>query len=69
MKVGIIRCRQTEDPCPGNTDFKMGAEAIVLASCISLGTPIGMACPHFAAMCESIRKAVGPEIALIDYTH
>lgn len=23
MKVGIIRCRQTEDYCPGTTDFKM----------------------------------------------
>ncbi len=22
MKVGIIRCRQTEDMCPGTTDFK-----------------------------------------------
>ena len=23
MKVGIIRCQQTEDFCPGTTDFKM----------------------------------------------
>ncbi len=23
MKVGIIRCMQTEDFCPGTTDFKM----------------------------------------------
>lgn len=23
MKVGIIRCQQTEDYCPGTTDFKM----------------------------------------------
>ena len=22
-KVGIIRCQQTEDYCPGTTDFKM----------------------------------------------
>ncbi|MGI6077064.1 MAG: CGGC domain-containing protein [Fastidiosipilaceae bacterium] len=22
MKVGVIRCRQTEDYCPGTTDFK-----------------------------------------------
>lgn len=21
MKIGIIRCQQTEDSCPGNTDF------------------------------------------------
>jgi len=23
MKIGIIRCMQTEDYCPGTTDFKM----------------------------------------------
>jgi predicted metal-binding protein len=109
MKVGIIRCQQTEDICPGNTDFKLaaeglkgfegagpvevmgfvscggcpakrviarakdmiqrGANAIVFASCISRGNPIGMACPHFAPMCESLRTAVGAEITLIDYTH
>jgi predicted metal-binding protein len=23
MKIGIIRCAQTEDYCPGTTDFKM----------------------------------------------
>lgn len=23
MKVGIIRCMQTEDYCPGSTDFKV----------------------------------------------
>ncbi len=26
MKVGIIRCMQTEDYCPGTTDFKIIAE-------------------------------------------
>jgi predicted metal-binding protein len=26
MKVGIIRCKQTEDFCPGTTDFKVIAE-------------------------------------------
>ena len=25
MKVGIIRCQQTEDMCPGSTDFKVAA--------------------------------------------
>ncbi|OIN99458.1 MAG: CGGC domain-containing protein [Desulfovibrionaceae bacterium CG1_02_65_16] len=25
-KVGIIRCRQTEDLCPGTTDLKIAAE-------------------------------------------
>ena len=26
MKAGIIRCRQTEDMCPGSTDFKVAAQ-------------------------------------------
>ncbi len=26
MKVGIIRCQQTEETCPGTTDFKMMRE-------------------------------------------
>jgi len=87
MKVGIIRCQQTEDMCPGSMDFivtsegkmafaetgpvkvvgfvscggcpgkravsranlmvERGAEAIVLASCISKGNPIGFPCPHY----------------------
>ena len=25
MKVGIIRCQQTEDMCPGATDFRVAA--------------------------------------------
>lgn len=25
-KVGIIRCQQTEDLCPGTTDFKVAVE-------------------------------------------
>ncbi|VBB07717.1 Hypothetical protein LUCI_2982 [Lucifera butyrica] len=26
MKVGILRCQQTEDLCPGSTDFKVAKE-------------------------------------------
>ncbi|MFP4243302.1 MAG: CGGC domain-containing protein [Chitinispirillaceae bacterium] len=26
MKVGIIRCQQTEDMCPGTVDFKVASE-------------------------------------------
>jgi len=109
MKVGIIRCQQTEDMCPGSTDFTVaaegklafeeigkseiigflscggcpgkkavtrakmmverGAEAIVFASCISRGNPIGFACPHFSQMKEAVRKKLGDSIVIIDYTH
>ena len=109
MKIGIIRCQQTEDMCPGNTDFKIakegkqafeeigpvevigflscggcpgkravaraklmverGAEAIVFASCISKGNPIGFPCPHYINMRDSIIKKVGSKIRIIEYTH
>ncbi len=26
LKVGIIRCQQTEDMCPGTTDFKVASD-------------------------------------------
>jgi len=109
IKVGIIRCQQTEDMCPGTMDFKVasegkmafaktgpvdiegfvscggcpgkravsraalmverGAEAIVIASCISRGNPIGFPCPHYEEMKKSIAKKVGPGIKIIDWTH
>lgn len=28
-KIGIIRCQQTEDMCPGTTDFKVAKEGIL----------------------------------------
>jgi len=109
LKVGIIRCQQTEDICPGNTDFKVasegklafketgpveiigfvscggcpgkraatraklmvdrGAEAIVIASCISKGNPLDFPCPHFDKMKQSIIKKVGECVPIIDWTH
>ena len=108
-KVGIIRCQQTEDICPGTMDFKIaaegklafektgqvqiigfvscggcpgkravsrakimvdrGAEAIVFASCIKRGTPMGFSCPHYKAMKDAIIRTIGSEIEVIDYTH
>jgi predicted metal-binding protein len=29
MKVGIIRCQQTEDMCPGTMDFKVAREGML----------------------------------------
>jgi predicted metal-binding protein len=110
MKVGLIRCLQTEDMCPGTTDFKVmrekkcafkdvegeievigvttcggcpgkkavtraammverGADTIVLASCITKGTPIGFACPHAQAMKDAIKKRLGEDVNIIDHTH
>lgn len=110
MKVGIIRCAQTEDLCPGTTDFKFakekkgafetlkddieivgflncggcpgkkapsrakllvsrGAEAIAFASCIKKGTPMGFPCPNAEKMIELVKKVVGEEIPVLEYTH
>lgn len=110
MKVGLIRCLQTEDMCPATTCFKVmntkklafegitedievigvntcggcpgkkavtraaemvkrGADTIVLASCITKGTPIGFPCPNAVQMKAAIEKKVGESINLIGYTH
>ncbi len=108
-KVGVIRCQQTEDMCPGTTDFKVasegklafeemgpaeivgfvscggcpgkraisrakimvdrGAQAIVFASCVSRGNPIGYPCPHYANMRDAVAKKLGKELEIIEYTH
>ncbi|MCI2061684.1 MAG: CGGC domain-containing protein [Eubacteriaceae bacterium] len=110
MKIGIIRCMQTEDYCPGTADFKAvrehtgvfesideeieivgfcscggcpgkksvmrardlvkrGAEAIVFASCIIKGTPIGYPCPFAAKMEKLIRAEIGDDVKFLDHTH
>ena len=68
MKVGIIRCMQTEDYCPGTTDFKAirektgvfegVEEEIALIGFIKCG-----GCPGKKA---SLR--IG-EIQILDHTH
>ncbi len=110
MKVGLLRCAQTEDMCPGSTCFKVmhvkmlefdkydeeieivgvnscggcpgkravpravemikrNADTIVFASCMSKGTPIGVPCPHFDSIKESVQRKVGDDIRFIEYTH
>ena len=108
-KVGIIRCQQTEDMCPGakclqiapqgkdafaelgecqDVGFvscggcprkravpraamlkKLGAEAVALTSCITLGTPIGFPCPNKGLMLKAIKAALGEDFPVLDYTH
>lgn len=111
MKMGIIRCAQTEEFCPAsnclkymrerkgafqdiNEDIicvgintcggcpgkkaglraanmvkKAGAEAIAIASCIRLGTPINFPCPFGKKLEDAVREAVGENIKIFDYTH
>lgn len=112
MKVGIIRCLQTEDYCPGSVDFaairnkkgafshvapgenidvigmvscggcpgkktlmrarelvKRGADTIALASCITVGTPVGFACPHAEKIKAMLINDLDDEITFLDHTH
>ena len=80
MKVGIIRCMQTEDFCPGTTDFRMirekkGAfegveEDIEIIGFINCGgCPGKKACPFAKRMKDVIQNDLGDGIRLIDYTH
>ena len=56
MKLGIIRCMQTEDYCPGSTDFKSILERT--------GAFAGI-----EEEIEIIAKALGGGIQFLDYTH
>ncbi len=110
MKIGLIRCRQTEDICPGTMDFKIirekkcafegiqedieiigmvscggcpgkkavtraeemvkrGADTIVLASCITKGTPLGFPCPHAKQIKAAIENKLTNKVKIIDFTH
>ena len=109
MKVGLIRCLQTEDMCGGTMCYKAmrekfgafegadeitlinvntcggcpgkkavtraarmvrsGADTIVLASCISKGTPVGFPCPYKEHMEKAIRAKVGPDVTILTYSH
>ena len=108
-KVGIIRCRETIDMCPGIMCFRsaekhtgafeelgeaqiigfvdcggcpgkraisrakkmeeLGANVIMLASCISQGTPIDFVCPHLESIKTTLEKKLNPKTALMTYTH
>lgn len=110
MKVGLIRCLQTENLCPATKCFltinekkgafkdidedihciavntcggcpgkntaerakrmvKQGAEAIVVSSCITLGSPMDFPCPFHHKIIEIVKKAVGDGIRVFEYSH
>ncbi|HII75465.1 MAG TPA: CGGC domain-containing protein [Methanolinea sp.] len=70
--VGFVTC----GGCPGKRAIprakmlvERGAQAIVFASCITRGNPIGYPCPHYADMRDCVKKAIGPDISIIEWTH
>jgi predicted metal-binding protein len=67
--VGFVTC----GGCPGKKAIprakmliERGAEAIVFASCISRGNPIGFPCPHYTTIRDVVMKAIGSEIPVIE---
>lgn len=70
--VGVISC----GGCPGKravmraTELvKRGAEIIMMASCISKGSPIAFPCPNKGLMFKAIKHKIGNEIPLLEYSH
>jgi predicted metal-binding protein len=70
--IGFLSC----GGCSGQkavTRAKMmvdrGADAIVFASCMRNGNPIGYPCPHFATIKAAVEKKLEAEIKIIDWTH
>ncbi len=70
--VGFVSC----GGCPGKRAVarakmlkERGAEVIVTASCMTLGTPLGFPCPHKDMILATIRRALGDGVTVLDYTH
>lgn len=70
--VGFVTC----GGCPGTRAIprakmlvERGAQAIVFASCITRGNPIGYPCPHYSDMRDCVKNATGPEVSIIEWTH
>lgn len=70
--VGFVSC----GGCPGKRAIarakmlqERGAEVIALASCITLGTPIGFPCPNKDVMLAAIRRKLGDSVPVLEYTH
>ena len=70
--VGFVSC----GGCPGKRAVsrakqmvERGAEAIVQASCITKGTPIGFPCPFAEEMRDAIQRKIGETIEVLRYSH
>lgn len=70
--IGFVSC----GGCPGKKAItraeemvKRGAEAIVLASCVTKGNPIGFPCPHAQEIIKILKKRLGNKVNIFEYTH
>lgn len=70
--VGVISC----GGCPGKRAvmrtqelIKRGAEVIMMASCISKGSPIAFPCPNKGFMFKAIRAKLPESVPFLEYSH
>jgi len=70
--MGFVSC----GGCPGKRAVsrakqmvERGVEVIVLASCISKGTPIGFPCPFVEEMRDAVKRKIGETIQVLNYSH
>ena len=59
-KSAVLRAQMLRD---------RGAEAVALASCITKGNPIGFPGPTREMMLAAIRRKLGDDFPVLEYTH
>jgi len=70
--IGFVSC----GGCPGKRVIQRvqlmlaeKADIIVFASCITKGNPFGFPCPHYKFIKKAIRKKLGNDFQIIEWTH
>ncbi|MCC7566379.1 MAG: CGGC domain-containing protein [Methanomicrobiaceae archaeon] len=59
-KKAVVRAKMMVD---------RGAEAIVFASCMTRGNPIGFPCPYFEDIKSAVKEKIGMTSRIIEWTH
>lgn len=69
--IGVNTC----GGCPGKKVImrvkrmiSLGADTIILGSCLKVGAPIGFPCPYFETIKQTLASRF-PNIKIIDWTH
>lgn len=62
-------CPGTEAGARAKALLGLGAEAIVIATCISRGAANGLPCPYAGQLAAAIRQEVGESARVFEYSH
>lgn len=65
----LSRCAKKKAVTRAKMMVDRGVAAIVFASCMKNGNPIGYPCPHFATIKAAVEKKLRPGTVIIDWTH